>query len=97
MVVTHNAESKNEEIWNKVRARAAVTTDSGEGTTELGLMAALARAGQSSSPASAPEREAVGGDRQIGVLLATPAPIMARLVLDRLQQPYRPSCRDYNT
>ena len=51
MVATWKAESKNEEIWDKVRARAAVTTDSGESTTELGqqiakLMAGLTRAGQ---------------------------------------------------
>ena len=35
MVGTQKAESKYKEIWDKVRARAAVTTDSGEGTTEL--------------------------------------------------------------
>ena len=51
MVVTYKAESENEEIWDKVRARAAVTTDSGKGTTELGqqiakLMATLTMAGQ---------------------------------------------------
>ena len=34
MVATHKAESENEEIWEKVRARAAMTTDSREGTTE---------------------------------------------------------------
>ena len=54
MVVIHKAESENEEVWDKVRARAAVTTDSGEGTTELGqqiakLMATLTRAGQQPS------------------------------------------------
>ena len=36
MVTAHKAESKNEEIWDKVRARAVVTTDPGEGTAELG-------------------------------------------------------------
>ena len=59
MVATHKAESENKEIWDKVRARAAVTTDSGEGTTELGqqiakLMAILTRERQGGSPASAP-------------------------------------------
>ena len=59
MVATHKGESENEEIWDKVRARAAMTTDSQEDTTELGqqiakLMATLTRAGQGSSPASAP-------------------------------------------
>ena len=34
MVTTHKAESKNEEIWDKVRARAAVATHLGEGTVE---------------------------------------------------------------
>ena len=51
MVAAHKVESENGEIEDKVRARAAVTTDSGEGTIELGqqiakLMAALTRAGQ---------------------------------------------------
>ena len=59
MVATQKAISANEEIQDKIRARAAVTTDSGEGTTELGqqidkLMAALTKAGQGSNPASAP-------------------------------------------
>ena len=36
MVTAHKAESKNEEIWDKVRARAVVATDPGEGTAELG-------------------------------------------------------------
>ena len=35
MVATQKAESENEEIWEKVRARAMVTTDSGEETAEL--------------------------------------------------------------
>ena len=59
MVATQKAESKNEEIQDKVRARATVATDSWEGTTELGqeiakLMAILTTAGQDSNPASAP-------------------------------------------
>ena len=61
MLVAHKAESKNEDIWDKVRARAAVATDVGEGMAELGqkiakLMAALTRAGQGKSPSSAPSR-----------------------------------------
>ena len=52
-------ESKNEEIWDKVRARAVVATDSGEGATELRqqiakLMAVLTKSGQGSNHASAP-------------------------------------------
>ena len=59
MVTAHKVESKNEEAQDKVRARSAVTTESAEGTTELGnqiarLMAALTRAGQGNSPGSAP-------------------------------------------
>ena len=49
-VAATKAESENEEIWDKVRARVAVATDSREGTTELGqqiakLMAALTNVG----------------------------------------------------
>ena len=86
MVATHKAESENEKIWDKVRARPAVTTDSGEGTTELGeeiakLMATLTRAGQIAAqpvPQIAPRREAMGGDGQTCILLATQAPITAQ-------------------
>ena len=50
MVAACKVESENKEACDKVRARAAMTTDPGEGTTELGhqiakLMAALTRAG----------------------------------------------------
>ena len=71
-----------------------MTTDLGKGTTELGhqiakLMATLTRAGKGRTtaqavPQIAPDKEAMGEDRQTGVLLAVSAPIMARLVLDRL-------------
>ena len=59
MVAAHKVESKNEEAWDKVQARSAVTTEPVEGATELGnqiarLMAALTRAGQGNSPSSAP-------------------------------------------
>ena len=59
MVATRKAESENEEANDKVRAKAAMTTDPREGTTEMGhqiakLMAALTRAGQGNSPASTP-------------------------------------------
>ena len=72
-----------------------MTTDPVEGTMELGqqitkFMAILTRAGQGNNTASvqiAPDRQAMGGDGQTGALLATPAPIMARLVWDRLPQP----------
>ena len=59
MVAARKAESENEETQEKVRARAAVTSNPGEGTAELGqqiakLMAALTQTGQGSSPSSAP-------------------------------------------
>ena len=91
MVATCKAESESEEIWDKLRARAAMATDSGEGTTELGqqiakLMAALTKVGQGSSPSSAPStptREAMVEDVQTGVLPTAPAPILTRPVLNR--------------
>ena len=59
MVTTHKAESENEGIWDKVRARATVATDPGKGMAELGqqiakLMAAQIKAGQGSNPSSMP-------------------------------------------
>ena len=86
-------ESQNEHIQDKVRARAAVATDSGEGNTESGhqiakLIAALTKVGQGSSPASAQsnrrEKGCMEGDELTGVLLAIPAPTTAGPVLDRL-------------
>ena len=46
MVSNRKAESENEETWEKVRARAMVTSDLGEGMAELSqqivkLMASL--------------------------------------------------------
>ena len=59
MVATQKVESKNEETWEKVRSRDAVTTDTGEEMDELGqqvakLMATLTQTGQGSGPTSAP-------------------------------------------
>ena len=59
MVTACKAENENEEIWDKVRARVVVETDSGEGTAELRqqinkLITTLAMAGQGSSLSSAP-------------------------------------------
>ena len=59
MVATRKAKSENEETQERVRARAVVTTDPGEGTAKLGqqiakLMAALTQIGQGSSHSSAP-------------------------------------------
>ena len=64
MVAGQNVESKNEEIWNTVRARVA--TDSRKGTTELGqqiakLMAALTKVRMGSNPACAPSSPREGG------------------------------------
>ena len=59
MVATHKVEFEYEKVSDKIRARAAMTTDPGEGTMELGhqittLMATLTRAGWGNSPASVP-------------------------------------------
>ena len=55
MVATCKMESENKEIWDKMRARAMVATDSGEGMAELGqqiakLMATLTKAGLGKAP-----------------------------------------------
>ena len=83
MIAAHKAESGNEEAHDVVRARSTMPTDPIEGTTELGnqvtkLMATLTRAGQENSPFSTQN-----SPRQRVLLLATPAPIMAKLVWDR--------------
>ena len=57
MVAACKEESENEEVWDKVQARSAVTTEPVEGASKLGnqiarLMAALTRAGQGNSPGS---------------------------------------------
>ena len=57
MVTTHKAESKNEEIWDKVRTMVA--TDAREWMAEMGqqiskLMATMTKAGQGNSSSSAP-------------------------------------------
>ena len=59
MVKAHEAESKMEEVKDKVRSRSAVTTEVVDGSKELSnqiakLMAALTRAEQGNCPASAP-------------------------------------------
>ena len=61
MVTTCKLESKNEEILDKVRVRAVVTIEPGEGMAELGLqiaklMAVLTKAGQGNSPQVAPRK-----------------------------------------
>ena len=94
MIAAHKAESENEEAHDKVRARPAVTTDTIEGTREVGhhiakLIIALTRAGQGNSLTSTPKR-AMEGDRWTGALLAAQIPIMAKLVWDRLPQSAAP-------
>ena len=69
MVTTCKAESENEEIQDKVRARAAVATDPGEGKAELGqqiakLMAALTKAGQGSNSSIGPSSPQERGCRR---------------------------------
>ena len=59
MVGSQKAESRNEETQKKVRARAAVTTNLGEGTAELSqqiakLMATLTQTRHGSGPSTSP-------------------------------------------
>ena len=59
MVATQKAESKSEETQERVRTMATVTTESGEGMTELGqqisqLMTALTHTGRGSCPLHSP-------------------------------------------
>ena len=87
MIAAHKAH-------DKIRARSAMTTEPVESPTELGnqiakLMAVLIgqeRATAPPAPQIVPDREAMGEERWTGALLATPAPIMAKLVWDRLPQ-----------
>ena len=77
MVTTHMPERENEEILDKVRARAVVATDSGEGMAELGqqiakLMAALTKAGHGNSPSSAPSGPRKGVTEGDAIVVAPP-------------------------
>ena len=59
VVTAHRAESKTEEIKERVKARSAAATEVASGSKELGdqiarWMAALTRVEQGSHPASAP-------------------------------------------
>ena len=96
MVTTHKAEiCKNEEIWDKVRDRATVATDPGEGMAELGqqiakLMAAWPRLDRTAIPLVcqvAPGREAMGGDAMVVIPAVAQTPTMAEVALDRPPQP----------
>ena len=91
MVATHKAESEKKEIQDKVRTRAVVATDLGEGTAELGqqiakLMATLTKVGQgnnlSSSPSSPWERCHRRGYNGSSTPVAQ-IPIMVGVSLDR--------------
>ena len=95
MVTAHKAESKNEEIWDKVRARATVDTDLAEEMGELGqqiakFMMALTKAGQGNNPSSAPStpgRDAMGGDTMLVALPIIQTLTMVEVALDRPPQP----------
>ena len=68
MVATKKVESENEETWEKVRARAMVTTKPRRGMAKLGqqiaqLMAALTLTGWGSGPTSAPSSPKECGHR----------------------------------
>ena len=95
MVTAHKAESKNEEILDKVRARAAVATDSVGGMAGLGkhiarLMAALTKAGQGSNPSStpnSPQERGHGRAESVVALLIIQTPTMVEVALDKPPQP----------
>ena len=68
MVATHKAEGEIQEIWDKVRVRATVKTDPGEGTPKLEqqiakLMATLTQAGKGHGPSSLPSSPGERGHR----------------------------------
>ena len=95
MVATRKAESENKKTQEKVRARAAVTSDLGEGIAELSqqivkLMDTLTQTGQDSGSTSAPgSPQDVAMDR--GMVVGEPpvaqSPAMAGAVLARQPQP----------
>ena len=69
MVTIHKVESENEEMQDKVRVRAMVMTDLGEGMAEFGqqiakLMATLTKAGQGNNPSSVPSSPQERGHRR---------------------------------
>ena len=96
MVTTHNVESEIKEIQDKVRTRASIATDPGEGMAELGqqiakLMATMTKAGQGSNPSLVCQvvlgREAVGGATMVAILTITQTPSMVEVALDRPPKP----------
>ena len=95
MVTTHKVESENEEIQDKVRARAVVATDSRDGMAELEqqiakLMAALTKAGQGDNPFSAPSSPWKRDHRRDAIVVApqdAQTPTMVGVALDRQPQP----------
>ena len=87
MVAACKVGSKNEEVQEKLRARAAVTTGLGEDTIELGHQ--TAKLMSTLCPASAPNSPRQKGHGRGWTNRgnpANPAPIMAGPVLDRLTQ-----------
>ena len=96
MVTAHKAGSKNKEIQDKVRARAMVATDPGEGMAELGQQIATnswlpwPRLGRTTTPLVhqvAPGREAMGGDTMVVIPPVAQTPVMVGAALNRLPQP----------
>ena len=91
MVATGKAESKNEAIWEKVRARALVMTDSGEWTVAwwqqiAKLMATLTQACQGISPSSvpsSPQERVMEGDAIVVAPQVAQTPTMVGVALDR--------------
>ena len=95
IVAARKAESKTEKTQEKVRARAMVTSDLGEGMAELSqqiakLMAALTQTGQGPSPSSVPDSSWEHGYRWKCGGRSTPVtqtPTMAGAALARQPQP----------
>ena len=95
MATTSKVERENEEICNKVRARATIITGLGEGMVELGqqianLMAAPPRLYRATAPLVhqvAPGKGDTGGDAMVVAPPAAQIPIMVGVALDRPPQP----------
>ena len=91
MVTAWKVKSENEETQEKIRARAVVTTELGEGMAEPGqqiakLMAALTQTGQGSTPSRSwvvPRNVAIDGGTVVGAPLVTQTPTMVGVVLAR--------------
>ena len=91
MVTTLKVESENEEFSDKVRARATVVTDWGEGMADWGSRLPSSwlpwpRLSRATAPLVyqvAPRKGAMGGDTKVVALPVTQIPVMVWVGLDR--------------